>query len=172
MDAGEVVRERLRARPVERLALGWRYRLRDRGDRLRTVHGDFHPWNILFRRGTEFTVLDRSRGALGDPADDVAALAINYVFYALRTRGRFEGPFAELFGAFWDRYLSKSGDAELPRVIAPHLAFRALVVANPLWYPRESDAVRRALFRFLLSVLESPAFEPARIPAHLDRSAP
>jgi aminoglycoside phosphotransferase (APT) family kinase protein len=157
---------------VERLALGWRYRLRDRSDRLRTVHGDFHPWNILFRRGSDFTVLDRSRGALGDPADDVAALAINPLFYALRTRGGFEGPFAELFRTFWDRYLERSGDGELPRVIAPHLAFRALVVANPLWYPRESEAVRRALFRFLLSVLEAPAFEPDLIPDYLARSSP
>ena len=157
---------------VERLALGWRYRLRDRSDRLRTIHGDFHPWNILFRAGTDFTVLDRSRGALGDPADDVAALAINYLFYALRTRGAFEGPFAALFHAFWDRYAGRSGDADLVRVIAPHFAFRALVVANPLWYPKESEAVRRGLFRFLLSVLEAPAFEPARIPTYLARTAP
>ena len=157
---------------VERLALAWRYRLRDRSDRLRTIHGDFHPWNILFREGADFTVLDRSRGALGDPADDVAALSINYIFYALRTRGGFGGPFAELFDAFWGRYARRSGDAELPRVIAPHLAFRALVVANPLWYPRESDAVRRSLFRFLLAVLEAPAFEPARIPDYLARTAP
>ncbi|MGE5414200.1 MAG: phosphotransferase, partial [Syntrophomonadaceae bacterium] len=157
---------------VERLALAWRYRLRDRSDRLRTIHGDFHPWNILFREGTDFTVLDRSRGALGDPADDVAALSINFLFYALRTRGEFAGPFAELFRAFWDRYLERSGDAELPRVIAPHFAFRALVVANPLWYPREPEEVRRRLFRFLLSVLEAKAFEPERIPNYLGRSAP
>lgn len=157
---------------VERLALGWRYRLRDRSDRLRTIHGDFHPWNILFRGGPDFTVLDRSRGALGDPADDVASLAINYVFYALRTRGAFAGPFAGLFRTFWDRYLARSGDAELPRVAAPHFAFRALVVANPLWYPRESEDVRRRLFRFLLSVLEADAFEPDRIPRYLERTAP
>jgi hypothetical protein len=157
---------------VERLALAWRYRLRDRSDRLRTIHGDFHPWNVLFREGTDFTVLDRSRGALGDPADDVAALAINPVFYALRTRGEFAGPFAELFHAFWNRYLERSGDADLPRVIAPHLAFRGLVVANPLWYPRESEAVRRGLFRFVLSVLEAEAFEPGRISDYLARSEP
>lgn len=157
---------------VERLALSWRYRLRDRADRLRTVHGDFHPWNILFRTGTDFTALDRSRGALGDPADDVAALAINYLFFALRARGGFVGPFAELFALFWNRYVERSGDRELPAVVAPHFAFRALVVANPLWYPRESEDVRRKLFRFLLSVLEAERFELARIPEYLARATP
>lgn len=157
---------------VERLCLAWRYRLRDRGDRLRAVHGDFHPWNLLFQEGAAFRVLDRSRGAVGDPADDVAALTVNYVFFALRTRGAFEGPFAELFRLFWERYLGLSGDRALADVIAPHFAFRALVVANPVWYPNESETTRRALFRFLLSVLEAPSFSPAEIPAHLSRAEP
>ena len=157
---------------VERLALSWRYRLRDRTERLRTIHGDFHPWNILFRTGVDFTALDRSRGALGDPADDVASLAVNYLFYSLRTRGDFGGPFADLLRLFWNRYAERSRDAGLSGVIAPHFAFRALVVANPLWYPRESETVRRLLFRFLLAVLEADRFDVARIPAYLARPSP
>jgi len=159
-------------REVETLALGWRYRLRERADRLRTIHGDFHPWNILFRSGTDFTVLDRSRGALGDPADDVASLGVNFLFFALRTRGDFSGPFAELFRLFWDRYRERSADEELDAVVAPHFAFRALVVANPLWYPRESEELRRKLFRFLISVLEADRFEIGRIPQYLERTRP
>ncbi len=157
---------------VEALALGWRYRLRERSDRLRTIHGDFHPWNILFRSGTDFTVLDRSRGALGDPADDVASLSVNFLFFALRTNGGFSGPFAELFRLFWDRYRERSGDAELGDVIAPHFAFRALVVASPIWYPREPEELRRKLFRFLLSVLEADRFEIERVSEYLIREAP
>jgi aminoglycoside phosphotransferase (APT) family kinase protein len=157
---------------VEALVLRWRYRLRDRTDRLRTIHGDFHPWNIHFRSGTDFSVLDRSRGAFGDPADDVASLAVNYLFFALRTEGAFAGRFAELFRIFWDRYRDRSGDRELGDVIAPHFAFRALVLANPLWYPNESEDLRRSLFRFLLATLESDRFDPDRIPAALDRSSP
>jgi hypothetical protein len=159
-------------REVEELALSWRYRLRGRSDRLRRVHGDFHPWNILFGAGTEFWVLDRSRGVFGDPADDVAALAVNFLFYALRTEGGFAGPFAELFRLFWNRYREGSGDEGLAEAIAPHFAFRALVLANPLWYPRESVETRRKLFRFLLSTLEAARFEIEEISSYLERTRP
>ncbi|MEX1244458.1 MAG: aminoglycoside phosphotransferase family protein [Thermoanaerobaculia bacterium] len=157
---------------VEALVLRWRYRLRERADRLRAIHGDFHPWNIHFRSGTDFSALDRSRGAFGDPADDVASLAVNFLFFAVRTESAFAGPFAELFRLFWNRYLDQSGDQELADVIAPHFAFRALVLANPLWYPKESEDVRRKLFRFILGTLEAERFEPDRIPALFNRSRP
>jgi aminoglycoside phosphotransferase (APT) family kinase protein len=157
---------------IESLALSWRYRLRPREERLRTIHGDFHPWNLLFRQGADFSVLDRSRGRFGDPADDVAALSINYVFFAIRTAGAFAGPFADLFRVFWTRYLDVSADHGLGGAIAPHFAFRALVLGNPLWYPRESERTRRLLFRFLLSVLEAPRFQVEEIPAYLDRASP
>ena len=68
--------------------VSWRWRLRERHHRLSRVHGDFHPWNLLFGEGTEFSVLDRSRGEWGEPADDVAALAINYLFFGLRKARR------------------------------------------------------------------------------------
>jgi len=53
--------------------------------RLSQVHGDFHPWNVLFREGVDFTVLDRSRGERGEPADDVTAMTINYIFILCRS---------------------------------------------------------------------------------------
>jgi hypothetical protein len=157
---------------IESLALRWRYRLRDRTERLREIHGDFHPWNILFREGTDFTALDRSRGRFGDPADDVAALAINYLFFSLRQRGEVTGPFGELFHFFWNRYRDDSGDRSLVDVIAPHFAFRALVLANPLWYPTEADATRRALLRFAVGVLEAERFDPSAVDDLLERGAP
>lgn len=59
---------------VEQDSIAWRWRLKKKTHRLSQVHGDFHPWNVLFREGTDFTVLDRSRGEWGEPADDVAAM--------------------------------------------------------------------------------------------------
>jgi hypothetical protein len=148
---------------VERRCVHWRWRLKTRTHRLRRVHGDFHPWNILFRAGADFSVLDRSRGEWGDPADDLTALTVNYLFFGLQRSGRLEGGFARLFDRFWRRYLERSGDHEVLEVAAPFFAFRVLVLASPLWYPNLAAAVRRKLCAFALNVLDRPAFDPARV---------
>ena len=153
---------RPRLEEIEKSCVTWRWRLSGRGHRLRQVHGDFHPWNLMFREGVDFSVLDRSRGEWGDAADDVTCLALNYLFFSLQRSGRLEGGFETLWHRFWARYLERSGDAELLEVVAPFLAFRGLVMANPLWYPALSDGVRQKLFRFILNVLAEPRFDPAR----------
>jgi aminoglycoside phosphotransferase (APT) family kinase protein len=147
---------------VEHQCLSWRWKLKARTHRLRQVHGDFHPWNILFREGTDFTVLDRSRGEWGDPADDVACLTLNYLFFSLQRSERLEGDLERLFLDFWARYLERSGDAEMLEVAAPFLAFRGLVMANPIWYPALGEEVRGKLLRFIAAVLAARRFEPAR----------
>ncbi len=150
---------------IERRCVAWRWRIKDRAHRLRQVHGDFHPYNILFREGTDFSVIDRSRGEWGEPADDVTCLTGNYLFSSLQRFGRLAGAFETLFRRFWDRYLHATGDAELLEVAAPFFAFRGLVMASPVWYPTLDEKVRRALFDFILAVLDAPAFDPARVSA-------
>ena len=116
----------------------WRWRLRNRAHRLSRTHGDFHPWNLLFREGTDFSVLDRSRGEWGEPADDVAALGINYLFFGMRKAARHgqrgvAEPFATLFGDFLTTYIEASRDHDILRRAAaiPRLP-RARARAPPL----------------------------------------
>ena len=148
---------------VEHLCVTWRWRLKGRTHRLRQVHGDFHPWNILFRSATDFSLLDRSRGEFGDSADDVASFTMNYLFFSLQRTGRLEGALESLFLRFWQRYLEESEDREMLSVVAPFLAFRGLVMASPLWYPNLQDVVRRRMLAFLLAVLESERFDPQKV---------
>jgi hypothetical protein len=148
---------------IEQRCVSWRWRLKDRTHRLRQVHGDFHPWNILFAAGADFRLLDRSRGEYGDPADDVTSITLNYVFFSLQRSGRLEEAFETLFLRFWQRYLERSGDREMLQVVAPFFVFRALVMASPVWYPALAEAARRKLLTFIFSVLESPAFDPLQV---------
>ena len=148
---------------IEHACVEWRWRLKGYTHRLRQVHGDFHPWNLLFQDGARFVVLDRSRGEWGDPADDVACLTMNYAFFSLQRSGRLEGTLEMLFSRFWQRYLDATGDEELRAVVAPFLAFRALVMASPVWYPRLPGTVRSTLLAFVRAVLHEPAFDPARV---------
>jgi aminoglycoside phosphotransferase (APT) family kinase protein len=153
---------------IEKQCIEWRWKLRLRTDRLRQVHGDFHPWNILFREGADFSVLDRSRGEWGEPADDVTCLAMNYLFFSLQRSGRLEGGFERLWRRFWDRYLERSGDAGLLEVAAPFFAFRGLVMANPVWYPTLDEGLRRKVLSFVRHVLDEPRFDPARANAYCE----
>jgi hypothetical protein len=151
---------------IERRCLKWRWRLKGLTHRLKQVHGDFHPWNILFGQGADFQLLDRSRGEFGDPADDVASLTMNYVFFSLQRSGRLEGCFETLFLRFWRRYLERSGDYEMLKVVAPFFAFRCLVMAHPVWYPALLDGLREKLVAFTLNVLDAESFELARVNAY------
>jgi hypothetical protein len=92
----------------------------------------------------------------------VTCLALNYLFFSLQRSGRLEGGFEELWRRFWARYLERSGDAELLEVVAPFLAFRGLVMANPLWYPALKDEIRNKMLTFVRTVLMEPRFDPAR----------
>jgi hypothetical protein len=154
-------------RDLEIRCVRWRWRLRERTARLCRVHGDFHPWNILFRDGVDFSVLDRSRGEWGEAADDVVCLAMNYLFFSLQRSGRLEGGLRELWLRFWSRYLSRTMDTELLDVAAPFVAFRGLVMANPLWYPNLAADVRATLIRFVSNVLDAERFDPARVEQYL-----
>jgi aminoglycoside phosphotransferase (APT) family kinase protein len=153
-------------RAIEKKCVDWRWKLKPRAWRLRQVHGDFHPWNILFREGADFSVLDRSRGEWGDAADDVTCLTLNYLFFSLQRSGRLEGAFERLWRRFWERYLERTRDAELLEAAGLFFAFRGLVMANPLWYPALDTGVRAKLLNFIRNVLDEERFDPARANAY------
>jgi hypothetical protein len=155
--------DRVLLKDIEQRCVDWRWRLKDRVHRLRQVHGDFHPWNILFREGTDFYLLDRSRGEWGDPADDVSCLTMNYLFFSLQRSGRLDGNLETLFRGFWERYLAKSGDTEMLQLVAPFFAFRGLVMAHPVWYPKLQPEVRQKLFNFMQAVLNQDLFNPSEV---------
>ncbi len=160
---GPVGWERIAA--IERRCVDWRWRLRGRERRLRRTHGDFHPYNILFREGDDFTVLDASRGGAGDPADDLAALTVNYVFGAVVYPAARRGGIEPVWTAFWEAYLDGSGDREVLEVIPPFLAWRALVVASPVWYPGLAPESRDTLLAFAEEALDAGGIDPAAVAA-------
>lgn len=151
----------------EKTCVEWRWRLRHKAHRLSQVHGDFHPWNVMFRQGLDFTVLDRRGGEWGEPADDVSAMTINYLFYSLQTFGELTGPFERLFLLFWRNYLDKTGDEEILTVIQPFYAWRSLVLASPLWYPQLPMKVRAQLLRFATKVLKAKKFDFETLESYL-----
>jgi len=162
--------DRALLKSIELACVEWRWRLKDRSTRLSQVHGDFHPWNLLFRQGTDFTVLDRSRGEWGEPADDMTCLSMNYLFSSIIRSGRLEDPFEPMFLLLWESYLDRTGDRELLEVAAPFFAWRGLVVASPVWYPHLPPGVRQIIFNFIRNILAAERFDPEKVNAYLEPS--
>ena len=161
-------------------AVDWIFRLKPKFARLAQIHGDFHPGNIWFqetkcrRHGAkgkmppvDFVLLDRSRGPWGEPADDVTALAINYIFFSVKNHGDVRGAYLEGLKRFFSDYIIAANDGEITAVVAPFFAFRAAVVANPVFYPELGADARRRMFRFAENVLSAERFEVAGVNAYL-----
>ncbi|MCE9579607.1 MAG: phosphotransferase [Deltaproteobacteria bacterium] len=149
-----------RLRRIEEACAAWRWRLRDRGDRLRRTHGDAHPFNVIVGEGTRLTLLDASRGGEGDPADDVACVAINYLFFGLGHPDRDGRGLSLLWRWFWQIYQAQA-TLDVTEALAPFLAWRGLVLACPRWYPDLRPEHRERLLAFVERALAAPRVDPA-----------
>lgn len=150
-------------------------RLKPKYRRLSQIHGDFHPGNIWFKAKEEdplnaeidFILLDRSRGPWGEPADDITALTINYIFFSIKHYASLKGPYLEGLRLFFERYITLTGDDEIYGVVAPFFAFRGAVVANPVFYPELTSERRRLIFRFVNNVLDDNRFKIEKVNNYL-----
>ena len=111
---------------IVKRSVDWTYKLKPRHKRLSQIHGDFHPGNFWFKeakrrelsaesemkhgtlnieQGTapDFVLLDRSRGPWGEPADDLTAMTINYIFFSIRKHGDVRGAYLEGLKLFIQR---------------------------------------------------------------------
>jgi hypothetical protein len=165
VDSKTVTTERLLG--IEKQFLSWRWRLKKFTDRLSQVHGDFHPWNILFQKDNDFVVLSGGHAGLGEPADDVSALSASIIFFSLLRYGALRGSYRVLFELFWEQYLQNSQDLGLTSVIQPFYARHALGLAHPARYPNLSDEIRQRLLVFVEQVLEEEWFDPQKVNGYL-----
>jgi len=153
---------------IEVEAVKWRSRLKKKTHRLSRIHGDFHPFgNIRFKPDGSIVAVDLSREMYGEPADDVTALTINYLFISVWQHGSLEDSFRRLFKLFYEEYISRTGDEEILRVVQPFYAFRGMVVVHPIYYPEIRKEQRRMLVNFVLNVLEEDEFNPEDIDRYL-----
>ena len=157
--AARLMEEGHRVRVLDNLSTGRQENL----DFLARTHGDFHPFNVVFEEGsgTGFTLLDASRGCLGDPADDVTCMSVNYLFFAADARRSWARGLGPLWRRFWEVYLSESGDSAVLEASPPWLAWRSLVVASPRFYPHLPAEARDTLLSFAERALGAGRLDPA-----------
>jgi hypothetical protein len=69
---------------------------------------------------------------------------------------------------FYERYITKTGDKGLLEVVAPFYAFRGVVVANPVFYPKVTEENRRKIFNFVHGVLDDETFKIERVNEYIE----
>ncbi len=153
---------------IEKRCVEWRWKLKQYTHRLCREHGDFHPWNIKFREGINFSTFDRSRGEYGEAADDVSTLSINYLLYSLLKHGKLHDEYKILHDIFIETYLEKTKDQEIFKVIQPFYAFRCFVIASPEWYPNHPADIRKKLFNFTRNILATDTINIDEINKYLE----
>jgi hypothetical protein len=151
---------------IEKKCIDWRAHLKPMAHRLAQIHGDFHPGNIWFHDDT-FELLDRSRGPWGDPADDVTAITINYLFFSIQYFNEIKGPYLEGFKLFFEKYINLTEDNELLEVCGLFFAFRGVVVANPIFYPMVTPDQRKLIFNFINNVLDADRLDINKITEYI-----
>lgn len=155
---------------IEIEAVRWRNKIKYLFHRCSRIHGDIHPFgNVRFTNENSMLALDLSREEFGEPADDVTSMSINYIFFSIWKHGRLIPAFRELFEVFLNRYLEKTGDTEILKVMAPFYAFRGMVVAHPQYYPDLEIRSRRKIFNFVINVLGEEMFDPAKVESYLEK---
>lgn len=147
-------------RGIEERCLSWRWRLREFEHRLCRTHGDFHPFNVLFDEGSELRLLDASRGCQGEAADDLTAMAVNYVFFAIDAPSSWRHGLGSLWRRLWRGYLDQTGDRELLAAAPPFFTWRALVVCSPRFYPSLSAKGRSAMLELARHFLDLGRLDP------------
>ena len=152
--------EPARLSAIEQRYLGFRWRLRGRSDRLRRVHGRVVPERVSVDAAGALRLAPGAAGATGEPADDVASMAVTYLAAGVADALSWDEGFRPLWDALWSSYLGGSGDHELLDVAQPALARHALRLARSgAGGGRRADAVER-LVAFAEAVLEVRSFDP------------
>lgn len=147
---------------IERLVLPWRWKLREFEHRSMRVHGDLHPFNVAWTDQGP-CLLGAGRRGVGEPAEDVIGVALDFVTFGLLWPGTWKPCFRRLWNAFWNAYLGETSDAELLQVVAPFLVRRALCLCSPVGYPGTPASVRERLLGLAEQALAAPRFDPALV---------
>jgi hypothetical protein len=151
---------------IERAFVAWRHRLAGHAARTTLVHGGAVPDMFVIGEDAALPIASARRG-LGEPAEDVATLAVALLAEGVADRASWLDGYLPLWRALWSSYLTASGDYALLDVAPPFLAWRALAVASGLVTSPPTLRVASTLIDFSERWLDARTFDPDDVAAWL-----
>jgi len=145
---------------LEARAVGWRWQLRTRSARLGPVAGA-DPRTLDYP-----STYSHPMPGGGEPAADLAAVAVTYLALGIDDGDAWARSFQPLWNGFFRAYFAASGDAELLDVAPPFFAQEAIAHAACGELRRNAGD---ALLRFAQETLAASAFDPDAAERFVDR---
>lgn len=128
------------------------HNFKNKGHRLRPLHGDFWGNNLHKRKDGSWHAVDYSRIPVGDPGIDVAAWIAQYLWLYHETGNKI---YRELGEEFLNHYEKISGDQEIREHLNLPMGLWGLIWITPYFYPERTHSRAKKFFETVWNNLKN-----------------
>ncbi|PIQ91754.1 MAG: hypothetical protein COV70_02035 [Parcubacteria group bacterium CG11_big_fil_rev_8_21_14_0_20_39_22] len=128
---------------------------KDKGSRLRVLHGDFWGTNIYRKGDGTWYAIDYSRIPFGEPAIDTAFFANQLLWHYHNTGNSYFKKFGE---EFLSHYAKISKDKNIKKFMALPIGLLGIISISPILYPDRIGAKSQKFFKVIKKIIKKGEF--------------
>lgn len=123
--------------------------------RLSKIHADLHPGNLRISKRNKITLIDGARTLWGEPADDIASMAANYLKKHFESKSTNKSASMEALELFINSYIDQTKDTQVFSLWQMFLAVRLTILANPLFFKDIDISLSKNLIDIAFKILKA-----------------
>lgn len=132
--------------------------LRSEYKRCSMIHSDLHPDNIRIQEDLTIRPLDSARAMWGEPADDLASMLANFIYFSLKNHKKMSGAYLEAYNLLLNKYIDLTKDEAIHKHAQMYLPVRLLILSHPQFFDQDSQELKLQLINLTKDILNSKSF--------------